>query len=66
MTDLHLVISSRTAARFEHLLRTVEAHLELSATERDTVEAMKYALEEAHETERLRDRLAAIAPGPLP
>lgn len=61
MTDLKIIISERTGNRLDCLLNTIEAHLTFSASEQDTIDALRYALTEARNTIQLKERLAALA-----
>lgn len=57
MTDLAIIISERTAQRVNSLLNTIDAHLELSVTERDTVDLLRYAIQEARNAKEVKERL---------
>lgn len=62
MPDVSIVISERTAARLTVLLDGIEQHLEMSATERETIDTLRAALIEGIELNQLRDRLAQTEP----
>lgn len=58
MADVSIVISERTAARLTVLLDGIEQHLEMSATERDTIDTLRAALTEGMQLNQLREKLA--------
>lgn len=62
MPDVSIVISKRTAARLTVLLDGIEQHLEMSTTERETIDTLRAALIEGMELNQLRDRLAQTEP----
>lgn len=62
MADVSIVISQRTAARLTVLLDEIEQHLEMSATERDTIDTLRAALTEGMELNQLREKLAQTEP----
>lgn len=62
MADVSIVISERTAARLAVLLDGLEQHLEMSATERDTIDTLRAALTEGIELNQLREKLAQTEP----
>lgn len=62
MNDVTIVISKRTAARLAVLLDGLEQHLQLSATEHETIDTLRAALTEGMELNQLREKLAQTEP----